>query len=504
MGRGFGVSDLSALTNRLRRVGDELDDAAVRVRRLCVGRHGILNPTTAGAVHVLWADWSGTVAEHATRCRRLAAAVAEASRGYRATDSSVAGYANRNDGQTVTAAGRTCAQTGPVDVVEGPLMVEPGEAFADMVATCHHLSIDIDTVAHTVAASPAAVDWWGSAADAAFAAIRDLSRDIRTTATAIDALGHVFAAYRDTVWPSTGVPISAVRPPGADPGRDLAEQAHDADARLLAGIAAWTAPDGADTATVDDEPFNGRRSIDSPRHVTVLTAAGTDGEPPTPTGSLMVAHRPVADAYRVVPGDTLWAIARRTLGDGRRWRDIFDLNQGHRQRDGRTLTDPRLILPGWRLQLPKTAGSTLVPRTAGAGMSPPAPSSAPTPQTPAATAPTAAPTPPPANSAAARPARSESVWPLVDVGIGAAALGAGVGWVTGRRRRRPGMTEGAAVRPTAPTSAESRAADAAPSGPPSIGRPLPPHRRGSGASTSPHDVPPQAVPEDPFTVGACR
>jgi hypothetical protein len=80
-----------------------------------------------------------------------------------------------------------------------------------MVATCHHLSVDIDTVAHTVAASPAAVDWWGSAADAAFAAIRNLSRDVAATATAVDALRHVFAAYGAAVWPPSGVPVSAFR-----------------------------------------------------------------------------------------------------------------------------------------------------------------------------------------------------------------------------------------------------------------------------------------------------
>jgi LysM repeat protein len=206
------------------------------------------------------------------------------------------------------------------------------------------------------------------------------------------------------------------------------------------------------TETVGDELLDGRRRVDSARR-SVLTAASTGrDESPTRTGSLTVAHRPLADTYRVVPGDTLWAIARRTLGDARRWRDVFDLNEGHRQRDGRTLTDPRLILPGWQLQLPRKTGSTVVPRPGGAGVSPPVPSSAETRPTPAATAPTATPTPP--SSAAARPARSGSVWSLVDVGLGAAALGAGVGWVAGRRRR--GMTEGAAVWPTAPKAGESR------------------------------------------------
>jgi hypothetical protein len=58
-----------------------------------------------------------------------------------------------------------------------------------------------------------------------------------------------------------------------------------------------------------------------------------------------------ATTYLVASGDTLWAIARRRLDDPRRWRDIFELNRGRRQHDGRRLTDPRLILPGWHLRI---------------------------------------------------------------------------------------------------------------------------------------------------------
>jgi len=54
-------------------------------------------------------------------------------------------------------------------------------------------------------------------------------------------LRDVLAGYGDTVWPASGVPVSAVRLLGADPAADLAEQAHDADTRLRAAIAAWPA-----------------------------------------------------------------------------------------------------------------------------------------------------------------------------------------------------------------------------------------------------------------------
>jgi LysM repeat protein len=58
------------------------------------------------------------------------------------------------------------------------------------------------------------------------------------------------------------------------------------------------------------------------------------------------------ETYRVRPGDSLWRIAERELGSGFRWREIYRLNEGRRFHDGRSLTDPRLIYPGWVLDLP--------------------------------------------------------------------------------------------------------------------------------------------------------
>jgi len=59
------------------------------------------------------------------------------------------------------------------------------------------------------------------------------------------------------------------------------------------------------------------------------------------------------ETYRVRPGDSLWRIAERELGSGFRWREIYRLNEGTRFSDGRSLTDPHLIYPGWVLELPK-------------------------------------------------------------------------------------------------------------------------------------------------------
>lgn len=60
----------------------------------------------------------------------------------------------------------------------------------------------------------------------------------------------------------------------------------------------------------------------------------------------------VGSLYVVVPGDTLWDIAQRHLGDPLRWLEIYQLNEGKRQVDGRELGDPHWIYPGWQLELP--------------------------------------------------------------------------------------------------------------------------------------------------------
>lgn len=53
--------------------------------------------------------------------------------------------------------------------------------------------------------------------------------------------------------------------------------------------------------------------------------------------------------------DNLWDIAERHLGDGRRYHEIFRLNEGRIQSDGRRLQLARLIQPGWTLIMPDAA-----------------------------------------------------------------------------------------------------------------------------------------------------
>ncbi|WP_055483201.1 BTAD domain-containing putative transcriptional regulator [Sphaerimonospora mesophila] len=60
-------------------------------------------------------------------------------------------------------------------------------------------------------------------------------------------------------------------------------------------------------------------------------------------------------AYQVRRGDCLWTIAERHLGDGERYTEIVQLNQGRVMTDGARFTRPDLIHPGWVLRVPTTA-----------------------------------------------------------------------------------------------------------------------------------------------------
>jgi hypothetical protein len=72
--------------------------------------------------------------------------------------------------------------------------------------------------------------------------------------------------------------------------------------------------------------------------------------PPPPSVKYFVV--PHADD----PADiTLFEIAERALGDGRRFPEIFRLNQGRPRPDGTPFTDPTRIEPGQVLQLPEDA-----------------------------------------------------------------------------------------------------------------------------------------------------
>ncbi|WP_236703777.1 BTAD domain-containing putative transcriptional regulator [Lentzea aerocolonigenes] len=102
--------------------------------------------------------------------------------------------------------------------------------------------------------------------------------------------------------------------------------------------------------------------------------------------------------------DSLWRIAQRSLDDGARWPEIFELNKGKPQPNGHTFTRPDLIFPGEELALPREA-HTPAPSPADpapATRTPPSTSSAPStslqPSTPSSPTPSTPAAPPSATS----------------------------------------------------------------------------------------------------------
>lgn len=101
-----------------------------------------------------------------------------------------------------------------------------------------------------------------------------------------------------------------------------------------------------------------------------LVADMHDPAVPTPA-SARDAHTPAepepavpsAPAVAVSRGDSAWSIAETHLGDGMRWRELWDLNRGVAQPDGRAWTDPQIIRPGWQLRLPDAADTPQVAAT---------------------------------------------------------------------------------------------------------------------------------------------
>ncbi|WP_093499761.1 bacterial transcriptional activator domain-containing protein [Streptomyces sp. Ag109_O5-10] len=85
----------------------------------------------------------------------------------------------------------------------------------------------------------------------------------------------------------------------------------------------------------------------------------------TEQGGSTAAHG-ATKYYRIQPPegrhhDSLWEIAQRHLGDGRRYKEIYELNKDRVQPDGSRLSEASLIRPGWIMEMPGDAhGGELV------------------------------------------------------------------------------------------------------------------------------------------------
>ncbi len=175
---------------------------------------------------------------------------------------------------------------------------------------------------------------------------------VSTAAAAAPALAPA-AALAATPPAAAAPPAAAVAHTGARdaatgsliPGRSLAPALLDAPA-ANGGAHRLLGP-----ADVSQEfwPVNGSPGGNG----TQATAASPDGEQDRwahRTEKIYVVKPPVGRFH-----ESLWEIAENHLGDGRRYREIFELNKDLPQPDGSMLTIASLIRPGWVLRMPHDA-----------------------------------------------------------------------------------------------------------------------------------------------------
>ena len=157
-------------------------------------------------------------------------------------------------------------------------------------------------------------------------------RGPRSTATALPscATARWCPATRSCWPPSTSWPTAATATPLA--GIEFTKLG----VSYQQALADYISEDLGGTITAADYPAGGDNRI-------VALAAEPE---PTPT------PEPETMTVTVKRGDSLWKLARIHLESGARWQEIYDLNRGRPQADGRTLSNPNFILIGWVLELP--------------------------------------------------------------------------------------------------------------------------------------------------------
>ncbi|MDI3408357.1 LysM peptidoglycan-binding domain-containing protein [Streptomyces cavernicola] len=95
------------------------------------------------------------------------------------------------------------------------------------------------------------------------------------------------------------------------------------------------------------------RPTQAPAADTAARAAGDSGPRPTGGHTTTVTDDQRHDTEHVVkPGDTMWEIAEEEKGDGTKYVEIFEANEGAEQPGGTRLTNPADIRPGLKLTIP--------------------------------------------------------------------------------------------------------------------------------------------------------
>ena len=120
------------------------------------------------------------------------------------------------------------------------------------------------------------------------------------------------------------------------------------NARSATTVSAIAAPGGPATSTTSSSPGQSGEAVST---ADLGSEAAPSADPLTLVGKrVYTVKAPVGHHH-----DSLWEIAERHLGDGRRYKEIFALNDTLPQTDGAALHLARLIQPGWQLVMPEDA-----------------------------------------------------------------------------------------------------------------------------------------------------
>lgn len=167
----------------------------------------------------------------------------------------------------------------------------------------------------------------------------------------VDAAGLVLLAATVRLWLVATLTVAEVARTGGVRGRDGLTRRLVAAACGAAVVAGAAGPVHADSRNHTDTAVS-IAGLPLPERAEGLAASPAPVAPRTPTPT---AHVSTPDRVVVGPGDSLWAIAARTLPPGARpaavdarWREIWAANRAT------VGADPDLILPGQRLRLPET------------------------------------------------------------------------------------------------------------------------------------------------------
>lgn len=189
-----------------------------------------------------------------------------------------------------------------------------------------------------------------------------------------DVLMHVLAAIVWLAWLHFVVCLAveavseirhrglAPRVPGGGLGTQALARKLVASVVLLIGTATIVAPaaNAGQAAAPEHRPVGVERVVETP---TVERAVDAERPAADDLSRATKAEQRAGELttyYDVKPPnnrnyDTLWDIAERYLGDGLRYKEIYEMNRDAVQPDGRTLTNPDLIHPGWVMKMPNDA-----------------------------------------------------------------------------------------------------------------------------------------------------